>query len=75
VCRSEIARCGGKRPHVIFMGLGSVFGIFALAVQRVLGDRGFEQASFAIDQGNANAQCSEIHSSHEGHQQAPFLQS
>ena len=59
---------------MVVMRLGSVFGIFALAVQRVLGDRGFEQASFAIDQRNANAQRSEIHSSHDGHQQAPFLQ-
>jgi hypothetical protein len=32
------------------MGLGSVFGIFALAMQWVLGDSGFEQASLAIDQ-------------------------
>ena len=39
---------------MVVMRLGGVFGVFALAMQGVLGDSGFEQASFAIDQRNTN---------------------
>ena len=68
----DFARRGDQRPHVVVMGLRGVFGIFALAVQRILGDGGFEQAAFAVDQRNTNAQRSEIDSGHDGHQQAPL---
>src|SRR5580658_10260728 len=66
-----LACCRSQCPHVIVMGLGGVFGVFALAVQRIFGDGGFEQAAFTIDERNANAERSEIDSRHDGHQQAP----
>ena len=50
----DLARGGSERPHVVLMRLGGVFGVFALAVQGVLGDSGFEQASFAIYQRNTS---------------------
>jgi hypothetical protein len=52
------------------MRLRGVFGIFALAMKRVLGAGRLDQAAFAVNQGNTNAQRSEIHSRHDGHQQA-----
>ena len=54
------------------MGLGGIFRIFALAMQRVLGDGGFEQATFAVDQRNTDAEGAEVDSRDDGHQQAPW---
>ncbi len=70
----DFARGRGQRPHVIVMRLRGIFRIFALAVQRILGDGGVEQATFAVDQRNANAQCSKINAGHDRHQQAPLSQ-
>jgi len=66
------ARRGGQCPHVIVMGLGGIFRIFALAVQCVLGDGGLDQTPFAVDKRNTNAQGPEVDSSHDGHQHAPL---
>ena len=69
-----LARCRSQRPHVIVMGLRRVLCIFALAVEWVLGDCGFDQTPFAVHQRNANAQGSEVDSRHDRHQQAPLSQ-
>ena len=65
----RLARGGGQGAHVIFVRLGGVFRIFALAVQRIFGNRGFQQPALAVHDRNAHAQRSEIYSRHDGHQQ------
>ena len=69
----RLASGRGQGAHVIFVRLGGVFRIFALAVQRIFGDRGFEQPALAVHDGDADAQSSEINSRHDGHQQAPLF--
>src|SRR5881227_2274279 len=36
-------------PHMVFMRLGRVFGIFALAMQRIFRNRGPEHTALAVD--------------------------
>ena len=59
-CVERLARRLGQSPHVIGMALRGVVGIFLLAMQRILDDAGAEPASLAIDDGNANAERTEI---------------
>jgi hypothetical protein len=47
--------------------LRGVFRIFAFAMERVFGKRSREESSFAVYDGNANAQSSEIDSSYDCH--------
>jgi hypothetical protein len=61
-----------QSPHVIGMGLRGVFRVFALAVDRILGDGGSEPAAFAIHKRNADAQGSKINASDNCHFASPF---
>jgi hypothetical protein len=64
---------GGQSAHMVFVRLGGVFGVFALAVQRIFGDGGFQQAALAVNDRDADAQRPEVDSSHNGHYQAPLF--
>ena len=66
----RLARGGGQGAHVVVMRLRGVFGIFALAMQRIFGNGGVEQAALAVHDGDADAQGAEIHSGDDRHQLA-----
>ncbi len=66
-CFTAVARGFRQRPHMVFVRLGSVFRIFALAVQRVLGNRRCQQATLAVHDRHPNVQCPEIHPSNDRH--------
>ena len=63
----SLARGDGQGAHLIVVRLRGVFRIFALAMEGIFGERSGEQTAFAIHDGNANAQSSEIDSSYDGH--------
>src|SRR6185369_2958607 len=69
----RLAGGGGQGTHVVFVRLGGVFRVFALAVQGIFGDRGPQQPAFAIHDRDADAESSEVNSSHNRHQQASLL--
>jgi hypothetical protein len=51
-------RCAGRfgeGAHVVSMGLGCEVGIFAFAMERILGDGGAETAAIAVDDGDTHA--------------------
>src|SRR5712664_1505544 len=66
-------KCFIEGTHMIFMRLRGIFGIFAFAVEGILGDRGSEQPTLAVNDGNANAQCSKIRSSNDRHARSPVM--
>ena len=61
------ARSRSQCAHVIMMRLRGVFWIFALAMQRIFLDSGGEQSAFAVDEGDAHAQSSEIDTRYNRH--------
>src|SRR5215813_13518892 len=61
------ARGFGERAHVIMVRLSGVFGILALAMQRIICNRGSKHAAFTVHNGGANAEGSEIYASNDGH--------
>ena len=69
----RLASGGGQGTHVVFVRLGGVFRVFALAVQRIFGDRGLQQPALTVHDRDADAESSEVNSSHNRHQQAPLL--
>ena len=69
----SFARRVRQRSHVIFVGLCREFRIFALAVQGILGNRGRQNPSFAVYDGDAHAERAEIHSCHNRHGLLPHV--
>ena len=61
------ARGLGQRAHVVFVRLRGEVRIFALAVQRILGDGGREKPALAVDDRDADAEGAEIYSCYDGH--------
>jgi hypothetical protein len=47
-------------------------GVFALAVQRIFGNRRLQKSKLAVYQRNPHTESSAINSGYDGHQQAPF---
>src|SRR6185369_1095518 len=66
-----LARGNGERGHLVVVRLRGVLGIFALAMQRVLGNGGTEHAPLAIDDRYPHAQRAEVDARHNRHQQPP----
>src|SRR5947208_10895544 len=58
---------GGERGHVVGMALGCVVGIFLFAEERVLGDSSAQAALLAVENGDADAESSEIDSGYDAH--------
>ena len=58
-----LARGGFEGQQVVGVGLRGELWVFALAVQRVLGEGGGDEAALAIDERDAHAQGAEIDSS------------
>jgi hypothetical protein len=57
----------GESAEVVGVGLGGVVGVFALAVDGVLGRGGGEAAAFTVDERDAHALGSEIDSCDDSH--------
>jgi hypothetical protein len=70
-----LARGGGKSAHVIGVGLRGVLGVLALAVERIFGDGGSEQAALAVDERDADVQRAKINSGYDGHATSPLEKS
>ena len=54
----RLNRCAGsfrEGAHVVGVGLGCEVGVFAFAMERILGDRSAEAAAIAVDDGDAHA--------------------
>ena len=58
---------GGQSAHVVFVGLRGVLGIFAFAVEGIFGDGGGEDAFFAVYDGDANVESTEVYARYYGH--------
>ena len=69
----RIAGCGGQRCHLVGMRLGGKVGVFAPAMQRIRGRCGSDRALFAIDKGDANAECAEVNPGHDSHKNGTSL--
>ena len=64
----ERLTCGGdERVHVVGVALGGVVGIVLAAVQRVLGGARSDAAARAIDNGDPDAERSEIDACNDCH--------
>ena len=63
----DLARGADEGVHLVGVGLRGVVGVFAAAVERVLGGGGAEAAAAAVEQGYADAEGSEVYSSYDGH--------
>jgi hypothetical protein len=57
------------------VGLRGIFGIVAFAMKGIFGNRRSKHSLFAIDNGDANAECPEVNTCHNRHQQSPPLAS
>ena len=62
-----LARGFDEGVHLVLMGLRGVVGVFAFAVEWVFGDGGGETALLAVEEGDANAEGSEIYACYCGH--------
>jgi hypothetical protein len=63
----SLARSDSQGAHLIVVRLRGIFRIFAFAMERIFGKRSRKQTAFAVHDGNANAQSSEIYSSYDCH--------
>ena len=61
-------RGDGERGHVVGVALGGVVGVFLLAEQRIVGCSGAETSPGGVEDGNANAEGTEIYSSYDAHE-------
>ncbi len=66
-CGNRLAARFYQRPHLVVMRLGCVVGIFAFAMQRVLGDRSRQPSSLAVDDRHTRAECAEVYSRNDCH--------
>jgi hypothetical protein len=57
---------------MVIVGLGCVFGVFPLPVQRILGNGRGEHAPLAVHDRDADAQSSEINAGDYGHSKIPL---
>ena len=56
-----------QRAHVVGVALRGVVGIFFLPQQRIFARPRAQPSALAIENGNADAQCAEIHSGNDAH--------
>src|ERR1700744_2492341 len=56
-----------ERVHLVLVGLRGVVGVIAFALERVFGGCSAEPASFAVEQGDAYAECTKIYAGYDGH--------
>ena len=57
----------GQGAHVVFVGLHGEFGIFAFAMEGIFGGGGGKNAFFAVYDGDANVESSEVYAGYYGH--------
>ncbi len=63
----DFAGGAGECGHLVVVGLGGLVGVFPVAFEWVLGDGGAEAAPVAVEQGDSDAQGSEIYACDDGH--------
>ena len=63
----DLAGGADEGLHLVGVGLCGVVGVFAAAVERVLGGGGADAAAGAVEEGYSDAEGSEVYSSYDGH--------